>query len=171
MLLSNQALTGYVEEPYVALRELWQLIPASGEQTVYVKFVDQAGNISDPVADTIALTLLSPDTVITGGPAGLIPQTGGTFTYLCPEGDCVFSYAVDHDAWSNWSSETSVTITELAYGNHYFRVKAAKDTNGTPGIQSDEEDASPAERTWIVGSQPPIFTVPQGPPIKLWRLD
>ena len=171
MLVSSDALTGYVEEPYVALRELWKLNPVRGIQHVYVKFVDGAGNISAPVSDEIDLALLSPETAITSGPAGFTPNRAASFAFMCPEGDCVFSFAFDNDEWSDWSASTSAVRDGLAFGNHYFRVKAAKDVNGTEDIQPDEEDPSPAERTWIVGVQPSILTLPKGPHIKLWRLE
>jgi hypothetical protein len=171
MRLSNEELAGYVEEPFAVLRELWRLTAVRGSQRVYVKFVDGAGNESPPVSDDIDLWLLSPETVITSGPGGFTPVRSASFAFMCPEGGCVFSYAFDHDEWSAWSAAASASASDLAYGNHYFRVKAAKDVNGTPGIQPDEEDPSPAERTWIVGVQPPVLAVPQGPPIKLWRLD
>ena len=171
ILVSNQELADYVEEPYVALRSLWGLTPIRGKQSVYVKFVDQAGNVSAPVTDDIDLALLSPETVITSGPAGFTPDRTASFTFMCPEGECLFSYAFDNDEWSAWDSEPSASTTGLVFGNHYFRVKAAKDVNGVAEIQPDEEDPSPAERTWIVGVATPIFTAPKGPPIKLWRLE
>jgi len=171
MLLSNQEQTGYIEEPYVAIRALWMLTPIRGIQSVYVKFVDQAGNVSEPISDQIELALLSPETVITSGPAGFTPNRSAAFAFMCPEGGCLFSFAFDNEAWSAWSASTSVTREGLPFGNHYFRVKAAKEINGTEGIQLDEEDPSPAERTWVVGVQSPILTVPKGPPIKLWRLE
>jgi hypothetical protein len=171
MLLSNEELTGYVEEPYVALRELWKLTPVRGIRGVYVKFVDAAGNVSPPMSDTIDLALLAPETVLTSGPAGFTPSRDATFSFMCPEGECVFSFAFDNEEWSEWSPAMSVSQTGLVYGNHYFRVKAAKDVNGTEGIQPDEEDSSPAERTWIVGVEAPLFSVPKGPPIKVWRLE
>jgi hypothetical protein len=171
MFLSNEELTGYVEEPYVALRELWRLSPVRGIRTVYVKFADRAGNMSAPFADEIDLALLSPETVITSGPAGFIPDRGAAFSFMCPELDCLFSYAFDNEAWSQWSREATAAMDGLVYGNHYFRVKAAKDVNGIEGIQLDEEDPSPAERTWVVGVETPIFTVPKGSPIKVWRLE
>ena len=83
----------------------------------------------------------------------------------------MFSYAFDGDDWSDWSPQLSVESGELMFGNHYFRVKAAKEVNGVDGIQSDEEDPTPSERTWIVGAEPSVFSVPKGPPIKLWRID
>jgi len=171
MLISNDALTGYVEEPYAPLRSLWRLNSVRGEQSVYVRFVDAAGNLSEPVADAITLELLAPETVITSGPAGFTPATRAEFSFMCPEGDCVFAAALDGEDWSEWSAASSVENDSLAVGNHYFRVKAAREANGLPGIQPDEEDPSPAERTWIVGVEPSIMAIPKGPPIKLWRLE
>lgn len=171
MLVSNEEASGYVEEPYVTVRELWRLTAIRGTRQVYVKFADGAGNISAPVTDTIDLGLLSPDTVLTGGPAGFSPDRSATFRFLCPEEDCVFAYAFDHETWSAWNASGTATMEALVYGNHYFRVKAAKEVNGTPGIQADEEDPSPAERTWVVGVEPQMLTIPKGPPIKLWRLE
>jgi len=171
MLLSNDERSGYVEEPFVALRELWALRAVRGTQKVFVKFVDKAGNVSQPVSDEIDLGLISPDTVITSGPAGFTQTRAAAFAFMCPEGDCVYSYSFDDEDWSKWSTEASATSQELPFGNHYFRVKAAKEVNGIAGIQPDEEDPSPAERTWVVGVEPSVFTVPKGPPIKVWRIE
>lgn len=171
VLISNEELAGYVDEPYVALRELWKLTPVRGPQKVFVKFADRAGNVSLPIFDEIDLALLSPETVITSGPAGFTPAHAATFMVMCPEGDCLFSYAFDGDAWSAWSANISPMKDGLALGNHYFRVKAARDVNGTPDIQVDEEDPSPAERMWIVGVEPSMLAIPKGPPIKVWRIE
>ena len=171
VLIRNTAAGGYVQEPFAAVRPLWKLKPVRGIQTVYVKFVDQAGNESARVSDSIELALLSPETAITGGPAGFTAETAATFTFMCPEGGCVFSYAFDNEEWSGWTNATTASAGGLSFGNHYFRVKAAKDVNGEAGIQLDEEDPSPAERTWIVGVEPSLFGLPKGPPIKLWRLE
>jgi len=171
VLISNEELTGYVEEPYVTVRELWKLTPIRGLQRGYVKFIDRAGNTSAPVSAAIDLGLLAPKTIITGGPAGLVPQHDTTFTFMCPEGNCVFSYAFDNGPWSAWSSVTSAAQEALPLGNHYFRVKAAQEVNGRPGIQPDEEDPAPAERTWVIGVEPPMLGLPKGPLIKMWRLE
>lgn len=171
MLISNDEATGYVAEPYAALRKFWKLTAIRGPQRVYVKFVDKAGNTSSPVSDVIDLLLLSPETTITSGPAGFSQDPSATFTFSCPEGGCVFAFAFDNDAWSDWSATATAAVPGLVLGNHYFRVKAAKDVNGTPGIQLDEEDPSPAERTWVVGVEPSLFSFPKGPHIKLWRLE
>ena len=152
-------------------RALWRLTPVRGKQAVYVKFVDGAGNVSDVVSGAIDLALTSPETLMTGGPSGFTSADRATFAYMCPEGGCVFSYAIDHGAWSDWSESGKMTTDVLSPGNHYFRVKAAKETNGVAGIQSDEEDPSPAERTWIVGVEPSVMAMPKGPSVKVWRIE
>lgn len=171
MKISNEPFTGYVQETYVTVRKLWSLTPITGGRRVYVIFVDKAGNESTPIYDEIELTLFSPETVIMAGPAGFTPQQSALFAFLCPEGSCVFSYAFDNAEWSPWSSQTEVTLGNLKAGNHYFRVKAAKEFNGVEGIQLEEEDPSPAQRSWIVTFETPQLMIPFGPPIKLWRID
>ena len=171
MLLSNDPVINFVEEPFSSVREQWLLNTVRGPQHVYVKFKDGAGNISQVLSDDIELVLLAPETLIVSGPAGATPERTAQFTFSCPEGGCVFSYTFDTEPWSAWSAETSATKADLVYGNHYFMVKAAKESNGIPGIQPDEEDPTPAERTWIVGVQPPTVLIPQGPPIKLWKIE
>ena len=171
MRLSNTAQAGYVQEPFAATRPLWSLMPVEGLRNVYVTFVDAAGNESAPIEAEIELSLLSPETIITAGPVGVTSDPDAEFTFLCPEGSCLFSYAFDNESWSEWSSGTSISRTVTAAGNHYFRVKAAKEINGLDGIQPDEEDPSPAERTWIISVETPLFIGPMGPPVKLWRIE
>lgn len=171
VLISNDPSGVLVEEPYIVRRELWLLTPVRGPRTVYVQFADRAGNVSAAVSDEIYLNLRAPETIITSGPAGFAPDPSASFTFICPEGTCLYSYAFDTAPWSSWDAQTTATAAALTYGNHVFRVKAAQDINGTPGIQPDEEDPTPAERAWVVGVQPSLLTVPRGPPIKLWRLE
>lgn len=171
MQLSNEAAAGFVEEPFTALRELWLLTPVRGTRHVYARFFDLAGNRSATVADEIFLDLQAPETMITEGPAGVTPQATASFAFTCSDPPCVYAYAFDGAGWSSWAEATAITTASLEAGNHYFRVKAAKDTNGNSGIQADEEDPVPAERTWVIGSDAMIPTVPKGPPVKLWRVE
>lgn len=171
MLLSNDAQSGYVQESFTTVRELWRLNAVRGTQKVYVKFVDKVGNVSQPVEAQIELVLTAPETIILSGPAGMTPDPGATFSFSCPEGGCLFSYAFDGGDWSDWTTATSAAAASLPFGNHYFKVKAAKESNGIDGIQSDEEDPTPAERTWIIGVESPVILLPQGSPIKLWRIE
>jgi hypothetical protein len=171
MRLSNTAQAGYVQEPFVTVRELWALEPVEGLREVYVTFVDAAGNESAPISDTIELSLLSPETIITAGPVGMTASQTASFTFMCPESNCVFSFSFDNGEWSEWATTTQAIQAGLGTGNHYFRVKAAKESNGVEDIQPEEEDPSPAERTWIVGVEAPLFFGPPGPPVKLWRIE
>lgn len=176
MLLSNNR-TDYAQEPFLSMKE-WKLMPISDlHRTVWVKYQDAAGNVSEAVADEIQLVLLAPETMIIGGPAGITQDPSGEFTFDCSlEEGCVYSYQYDNEEWSDatsgWlPSTTASPSVALPIGNHYFRVKAAKDTNGHAGIQLEEEDPTPAERAWIIGVEAPVPVGPGGPPIKLWRID
>jgi hypothetical protein len=67
----------------------------------------------------------------------------------------LFSYKVDSEAWSEYSSQTSVTLgteTSLSDGSHTFSVKA-KD-------QAGNEDQSPAVRTFKVDATEPELSLP-----------
>jgi len=128
-----------------------------------------AGNISTRTSDTIILNLLAPDTTITSGPVGASTDTAAFFTFGADQPGAVFSVKVDSGEWSEWSASTEYLVTALTAGNHYIKVKAARDLDGD-GVEPDEEDPTPAEWTWtVVGDlllPPPI---PQ--PFKYWRID
>lgn len=172
MLIRNAEDDTYAEYAYATVLEFWQLHPVRGMRQVYALFRDEAGNVSQPVIDEIELTLRSPQTSIISGPAGVTPEQTAQFTVGCSEADCVYKYAFNNEPWSaEWMAQTTITATELGFGNHYFKVKAAKDTNQNHVIDLDEEDPTPAERTWVIGIEGPAILLPQGPPIKLWRLD
>jgi hypothetical protein len=172
MWLSNDGVN-YAREPFVPMKTLWRLLPVSGARSVWVKMEDGAGNLSEPAtADEIQLVLLAPETLILGGPAGVTQDVSGEFTFGCSATECVYAYQYDNQDWSDWSeTSTAAPATPLALGNHYFRVKAAKDTNGDEGIQLEEEDPTPAERAWIIGVEMPPQIGPGGPPVKLWRIE
>lgn len=171
MWLSNDGVN-YAREAFVPVKERWRLLPVSGLRSVWVKLEDGAGNLSEPVSDEIQLVLLAPETMILGGPAGITQDPSGEFTFDCSAGGCVYSYQYDNEDWSDWSSLTTASHSApLPIGNHYFRVKAAKNTNGQDGIQLEEEDPTPAERAWIIGVEAPMPVGPGGPPVKLWRIE
>ncbi len=172
MWLSNNGIN-YAREAFAPVKELWRLLPVSGVRTVSVKFEDGAGNLSEPAAaDDIQLVLLAPETMILGGPAGITQDPSGEFTFDCSTGGCVYATQYDNEGWSGWSDMTTARPTApLPIGNHYFRVKAARDTNGQAGIQLEEEDPTPAERAWIIGVEAPTPIGPGGPPVKLWRIE
>ena len=61
---SNDNFTYSALEPY-ATTKTWQLSSGDGTKTVFVKFLDPAGNVSQPASDTIVLDTTPPDTQIT----------------------------------------------------------------------------------------------------------
>ncbi len=123
---------------------------AEGSHTYTAKATDGVGNTSPASnARTVIVDTTAPNTTITGGPNG--PTTDATPTFSFSGSDntssganLLFSYKVDGGGWSTYSSETSVTLGNLSEGNHTFYVKA-KDEAGN-------EDQSPAERSFTVGS-------------------
>ncbi len=129
----------------------WRLRPYNGRQTVFVQFMDKAGNVSRVYSSSITLELLAPDTVIVTGPAGVTKQTDAYFRYRCSLDKCYYSYSLDGGKWSKWSKEDSVLLVNLAPGRHVFSVRASADVNHNHVIDEEEIDPTPAQRTWFVG--------------------
>ncbi len=145
----------------------WRLNPYSGTQSVYVQFMDKAGNISRVYSDSIVLQLIAPDTMIISGPTGVVKQHDAFFKYQGTVSGCYFSYKLDNGKWSKWSPENSVMLVNLSDGRHIFSVRAAKDINNNHVIDEEEIDPTPAQRVWFIGElnrwEPEIK-------IKFWRM-
>jgi hypothetical protein len=141
--------------PYSALISDWILSDPGndGIKTVYVKFDDQAGNISSTYSAIIELKLLTPDTRIISGPASITNETGAEFRYEATKANSKFSYKLDNGEWSAWSSEQAIDFTGLSLGNHYFYVKSALDLNADAEFALDEEDPTPAQWVWTITSE------------------
>ncbi len=171
MMISNQSdFGGAGWAPFVGLKDSWTLSPVSGERAVYVKFKDEAGNESGAYSDAIELVIIAPETTITSGPSGITDQTTAAFTYSASESGSSFKYQIDGGDWSEWGTETLVAFTDLKKGNHYFGVKAGKDVDGNGTIDADEEDPTPATRSWTIsesGGTEPI-NLPPEKPVKYW---
>ncbi len=141
--------------PYSAIISDWLLSePAvDGPKTVYVKFDDQAGNLSETYSASIELKLLVPRTRIISGPASVTNETTAEFRYEATKQNCKFSYKLDNGEWSAWSTGQAIDFTGLSLGNHYFYVKSALDLNGNNEIGLDEEDPTPAQWVWTITSE------------------
>lgn len=171
MMISNQSdFGGGRWEPFITLKDSWTLVPMSGERTVYVKFKDEAGNESAAYSDSIELVIIAPDTTITSGPSGIIVQTTAAFTYSASEPGSSFRHQIDGEVWSEWGTETLVAFTDLKKGNHYFSVKAGKDVDGNGAIDADEEDPTPATRSWTISESggTEAVNLPPEKPVKYW---
>ena len=172
MMISNRADFGGGQwESYSIFKYPWSLDPISGIRTIYVKFKDEAGNESLAYSDSIELTILAPDTLITSGPGGVIEQTGAVFAYMALETNCQFQYKIDTGPWSSWTTQTTITLTDVKEGNHYFQVKAGKDVDGNGQIDLDEEDPTPASRTWTVSVTKGTAILEPEQPIKFWYME
>lgn len=155
-------------ENFATKRDSWGLPAISGTRKVYVKFKDNAGNESEIFSDTIELIIIAPDTIITSGPSLSTKSSKALFTFKATVYGCVFRWKFDDEEWSDFSSDTSIEKEDLADGNHYFKVQAAKDVNNNGEIDADEIDPVPEERTWTIGeiARPDM---PKKRPFRFWK--
>ncbi|MBU1125473.1 MAG: hypothetical protein KKC84_05575 [Candidatus Omnitrophica bacterium] len=141
--------------PYVYAPVIYEWLlgqpDVDGSKTVYVKFQDLAGNLSEVRKDDIVLRLLTPNTRITSGPPIVSAETSADFTFEASKPGCIFTYRIDNTAWSEWSVVNEAHCVDLSAGNHYFYVKSGLDLNNDGTITLDEEDATPAQWVWSVG--------------------
>ncbi|MDP3298129.1 MAG: LamG-like jellyroll fold domain-containing protein, partial [Thermodesulfovibrionia bacterium] len=111
---------------------------------------------TDPLDPTsIPVDTGPPDTTITSGPAEGAKVSTSPVTFGWSGTDNIqwgLTYAtkVDNNAWSSFTSDTSLDISNISDGLHTFRVKA-KDYIGN-------EDITPAVRTFIMDMAPPVIS-------------
>jgi hypothetical protein len=154
---------------FKTLIENWLLAApdVDGVKTVFVKFKDTAGNISPAYSDQITLRRLVPETRIIAGPQSVTAEATADFRYEASRAESVFSYSIDNQPWSEWSSITSMRLSGFKEGNHYFSVKSAYDANDNGSIELDEEDATPAQWVWTVKAEGVIEQLKEK--ILFWR--
>ncbi|HEX29157.1 TPA: hypothetical protein ENG04_03660, partial [Candidatus Poribacteria bacterium] len=133
----------------------------SGDHILRVRAKDEAGNESTPVERHFSVDL-PPDTNITAGPGeGAVINTDTvTFEWsgtddITPSANLLFSYQLDAEPFSAFTSDTAQTFSGLSEGVHTFRVKAKDEANN--------EDATPATCTFTVDTTPPETTITAGP--------
>lgn len=138
--------------PYSPVISNWLLRDPdmSGQKTVYAKFEDPAGNLSQTYSAQINLELMTPNTRIISGPATITEEASAKFIYEASRAGCLFTYKLDNLNWSDWQSVNQTEFSGLTTGNHYFYVKAGYDLNGDGQITIDEEDSTPAQWVWTI---------------------
>lgn len=62
-----------------------------------------------------------------------------------------YSYHLDSEDWSDWTTNTSATFSYLTEGEHLFRVKSR--------YKSNDEDPSPAEHSFLVDYSRPTTLI------------
>lgn len=124
-----------------------------GERNFRVKAVDRAGNEdATPASRTWIIDATAPQTRVTSGPSGLVRSASATFGWSgsddrTPISDLLYSYKLDGGEWSEYSSDTRVTLSGLSQGAHTIHVRA-KDAAGNV-------DESPATRSFTVDTVVP----------------
>ena len=87
MQLSHDNRTFTAPEPFVTTRA-WTLTAGDGKKTVYVRYIDRAGNVSKSFLDTITLDTAAPVVgAITATPSAFRPALGETTTIRVPVSD------------------------------------------------------------------------------------
>jgi hypothetical protein len=100
----------------------------------------------------IVIDTIAPDTTINTGPSGSVSSTSASFTFTSTEAG-TFQCSLDGAAFASCVSGTS--YTSLGQGSHTFLVRASD--------VAQNQDATPASRTWTVDTVAPDTTIDSGP--------
>ena len=61
MQFSNDGVNWAPPEPLNHVKDDWELVPGDGKKTVYVRFIDGAGNVGEPVFTSFVVDTLPPN--------------------------------------------------------------------------------------------------------------
>ena len=131
---------------------------ADGGHRFDVRARDSQGQLDpSPATRNFSMDSVAPDTSITGGPSGATTATGAQLTFTSGDPSAVFECRLDGGPWAACTSPKG--FSGLGGGAHRFEVRA-RDPAGNI-------DATPAVRTWTVGSgadtSPPETRIDSGP--------
>jgi len=160
MSFSNDNVTWSDWEAY-ATSKTWTLENGDGNKTVYVRYKDNAGNVSENVAGSITLDMTTPTASVNALAAY---QTTLTFPVSWTGNDGasgILNYDVQYrdgasGMWTDWQTAatvTSATFTGLAGHTYYFRARA-RDNAGHLGVYSEGDT-----QTTIDLTPPPLGTL------------
>lgn len=154
MIISNtSSFEGCSWEDYATSRS-WALTSGDGTKTVYVKFEDRAGQVSDTYSDEIILDTNPPTTTLVGHPTDIVtgdsPKVEISFSWigsdpdgLTPSDELLYQYRLeghtDYVDWSDWTPKTNKTYL-LPSGNYTFSVRC-KDGAGSYPPEDNEKTA------------------------------
>ena len=127
---------------------------SEGSHTVQVRAIDTAGNIDPtPASRTFVVDTLEPETTITDGPSGDIPDDTPTFEFTSDEAGSTFECRIDSDPFASCTS--AFTAPSLSDGAHTFEVRATD--------QAGNVDPTPDSRSFTVDTAAPGTTIDSGP--------
>ncbi|MCX6035203.1 MAG: C39 family peptidase [Chloroflexi bacterium] len=131
---SNDWSTWSAWESY-ATNKSWTLSSGDGSKTVYVRYQDNAGNISTPATDTITLDTVAPaGSVVIDGSATYAASTGVNLTLSATDatsGIAQMSFSNNGSTWSAWKSYATSKAWTLSSGDGNKTVYAKyKDNAG-----------------------------------------
>jgi hypothetical protein len=134
---------------------------AEGVYTLYVKALDEAGNVSDVQFEYLwTVDRTAPTAVIAAGPQPSTP-TNDTGLYVLVGGDDViaYQYSLDGAAWSSERDISSpITAADLVEKEYILKIKG-KDIAG-----NWQEEISATQLLWSVDLTPPSAAVISGLP-------
>jgi DNA-binding beta-propeller fold protein YncE len=113
----------------------------STTHTFRVKAIDQAGNVSAPIAYSWLIDTTPPTVSITAGPTGWVQSTDATFKFTSNDAT---SYTCKLDGGSFTTCTSPTTYSSLVAGQHTFYVEAVDNLGNT---------SSPVHRSWTVDLQ------------------
>ena len=129
-------------------------ITGTGTHTIRIVARDPAGNVAAPAAHAWFADATRPDTILSGGPEGVVPG-----------GEAAFAFSGSDDAGSvtfecrlggaPFAACTSPVAFDVGEGTWTFEVRAV-DAVGN-------RDATPAARTWYVDRTPPATVLLETP--------
>ena len=128
-----------------------------GSYTFYVKARDKSGNETpEPLVNRFIVDTTAPGVNIVEGPNGTISHRNITFNFSASE-SASFSFHLDgyEHGYSGYSKTNSVNYSNLPNGKYTLYVKAKDDVGN--------EDAEPAERSFVVDTTAPGAFILKGP--------
>jgi alpha-tubulin suppressor-like RCC1 family protein len=153
MRFSNTNTTWSSWELYAPARE-WSLsaLGGDGAKTVYVQFMDGAGNASGSFAASITLDTTAPVTTITAMPGPLSPASSGSFSFAATE-SATFRCSMDTGPWADCTSP--YPFSGLTEGSHTFSVRATD--------RAGNAETAPPSYTFTIDTTAPETTISDQP--------
>jgi hypothetical protein len=141
-------------EAYTASK-FWILSNGDGVKWVYARFRDEAGNISDTVADSITLDTASPSGTVSINSGAACTKTNSVILAISATGNAnQMQFSNDASSWSTWEGLVGVKSWSLSSGDGlktvFLRFKdGAGNLSGTASAQIILDATAPRDGALI----------------------